>query len=116
MIATPTPRTTPQEMTTFVERLQTAARGRAQALTARQLRDRWGYSDRALRALVHAANEAGHLIVACDCGYYVPIARGELDEPVRRLRSQALEMMARARQIEELGRLAFEVPCTGRLF
>ena len=104
------------EVTTFLTRLQATTRGRANALTARQLRERWGYSDRTLRALVHAANEAGHLVVASDAGYYIPLSTRELDEPVRRLESQALEMLARARQIKELGRMAFEMPCGGRLF
>lgn len=107
----------PADVDLFVARLRSVATGRAHAWTAKRLRERWGYNDRVLRALVHAANEQEHLVVASDAGYFIPTRREELDEPVRRLRSQALEMMGRAKLIEDLGAMAFDVPVmNGRLF
>lgn len=109
--------TEPDELQEFAERLATIAYGKAQAQTARQLRAAYGYSDRQLRALVHAANEAGYLIVADNGGYFVPAGEAEVDEAVGRLNAQALEMLARARQIKELAFLRFSMPTKGgRLF
>lgn len=111
------PYTTLADVECFVLRLRDCATGKANAKTARELRARYGYHDRTLRALVHGANEAGHLVVAGNDGYYVPLTEAEVLEPIGRLRSQGLEMLARARQMQELAAMAFDVPTpNGRLF
>lgn len=109
--------TEPDEIQEFVERIGDIAYGKANARTARTLRATYGYSDRQLRALVHAANEAGYLIVADNGGYFIPAGEEEVSEAVGRLNAQALEMLARARQIKELAFLRFSMPTkTGTLF
>lgn len=104
------------DVSMFVTRLRAHARSRECALTARQLRDRWGYTDRQLRALVQQAAERGHLVVADNHGYFVPVSEAEIREAVGRLRSQAIEMLARARQVEQLATMAFAMPVSDRLF
>jgi hypothetical protein len=95
--------------TTDVERfyhfVHTHAHGKANAITARNLGEALSLGasgDRKLRALVHAANESGLLIVADDSGYFEPDTPEECDESVGRLKSQAAEMLERARRIEAL--------------
>ena len=94
----------------FVAYLSRHANGRSNALTARNLTAALklgANGDRYLRALVHAANDAGHLVVADNCGYFMPAEPSEVDEAIGRLRSQAAEMMERARRIESLSTQKF---------
>ncbi len=93
------------EVRDFHAYLSEHARGQANALTARDLAaalDLGRHGDRRLRQLVHAANDAGLLVVADNGGYFIPSSPGEVDEAVGRLRSQAAQMMDRARRIENL--------------
>lgn len=99
---------------TLVEYLSQAARGKAEAKTARELRDRIGFRDRYLRVLVHAANAAGILICADNAGYYIPQAADDVRETVARLRSQAFEMLSRAAMLERLAGARFRKPAAPR--
>ena len=99
-----------EEIKVFFAFLEERARGKANALPARDLS---AYlmlgknGDRRLRQLVHAANDAGMLVVADNGGYFLPTEPSEVDEAVARLRSQAAEMMERARRIECLASQKF---------
>lgn len=95
---------------TLVDYLTAAARGKAEAKTARALRDRLGFRDRYLRILVHEANVAGVLICADNAGYYIPQAAADVAETVHRLRSQAFEMLTRAKLLEKLAGERFRAP------
>jgi hypothetical protein len=98
------------EVKVFYDFLTEHANGQAHAMTARDLAAELmlGKSgDRRLRQLVHAANEAGLLVVADNAGYFIPLFPSEVDEAVGRLRSQAAEMMERARLIESLSMSKF---------
>lgn len=86
-------------------------RGRDHAVTAKALSVD-GFSDRELRALIHEATERGVLVCADNAGYFVPTSRAEVDECVRRLKSQGQEMLARAMRLEKLAHRDF----SGRLF
>jgi len=99
-----------QDVRDFYAYLIQHAQGRAQAITARDLGAALALGpngDRALRALVHAANELGLLVVADNAGYFVPTSPAEVEEAIGRLRSQATEMLERARRIESLALKTF---------
>ena len=99
-----------QDVRDFYAYLTQHAQGRAQAITARDLGAALALGpngDRALRALVHAANELGLLVVADNTGYFVPASPSEVEEAIGRLRSQATEMLERAKRIENLARQTF---------
>jgi len=100
----PTPPNT-ADVNRFYQFVHVHAHGKANAITARVLTESLNLGasgDRKLRALVHAANESGLLIVADDHGYFEPDTPEECDESVGRLMSQAAEMLERARRIEAL--------------
>lgn len=99
------PAPNPADVDRFYQFIHLHAHGKANAITARVLAQSLGLGDngdRKLRALVHAANESGLLIVADDHGYFEPDTPEECDESVGRLMSQAAEMIERARRIEAL--------------
>jgi len=99
-----------QEVRYFYAHLAQHAQGRANAITARDLSAELTLGpngDRALRALVHAANDLNLLVVADNAGYFVPASPAEVQEAIGRLRSQATEMLERAKRIESLASKTF---------
>lgn len=93
------------EVDKFSDFIHANAHGKANAIPARILAQRLDLGpngDRKLRALVHAANEKGLLILADNVGYFEPATPEECDESVGRIESQAFEMLERARRIKAL--------------
>lgn len=78
--------------------------GRGNAQPAKVLGVRLGTTDRALRVLAHAATERGILICADNAGYFIPTSPDEVTVAIGRLRSQAFEMLTRAKTLERLAR------------
>jgi len=92
------------------DHLSANARGKGGALPARTISaelELGPNGDRILRAAIHRANEINLLIVADNDGYFVPESMSEVEEAIGRLRSQAAEMMDRARRIEALASQTF---------
>lgn len=100
-----TPHTSDEQLNVFVAHLREHAQGRAQAKTARQLSRALGLGkngDRILRALAHAATEAGVVVCTGNSGYWYPETQAEAEETIGRLYSQGAEMIRRANALREL--------------
>lgn len=74
--------------------------GVAQAKRATAIKRELGYDDRYVRLLAKTALEHGHLVCTGNAGYFVPANRVECQETIGRLRSQAFEMLDRAKRLE----------------
>jgi hypothetical protein len=91
----------------FVAYLQAFAVGARQAQTALTLCAALGLepneqSRRILRRLCVDAIGAGHLVCSGQRGYFVPATPGEALTATSRLRSEAYELMRRARKADQL--------------
>jgi hypothetical protein len=97
-----------RELGQFYDWLLVHAYGRAHAKTAKAIAEATNWSDRDLRAFASAAVDEGYLICADGAGYFVPSQGQEVAATVRRLRSQAAEMGARATRLEALAASRFD--------
>lgn len=100
-----TPRVDGEQVSRFVAHLQEHALGRANAQTARQLSRSLHLGpngDRLLRALAHAATEAGIVVCTGNSGYWLPETQAEAEETIGRLYSQGTEMIRRANALRAL--------------
>lgn len=96
------------DVRSFVEYLKEHCRGPKRALTATKLApcvlgsERSGGADRRLRALAHAATEAGIPVASGNSGYFLATAPEHLNEVIRRLESQAKKHFARSAKLKAL--------------
>lgn len=97
------PRVTADQVAEFVDYVTAKANGRMHARKERQIVAdlRLGkHGDRLIRALVNAANSAGHLVCTGNAGYWIASSPDDIRETTGRLRSQARKMLRRADEIE----------------
>lgn len=94
------PRDIAGDADTLFDWLAHHAVGVARAKRATAIQRELGFNDRYVRLLAKTALEQGHLVCTGNAGYFVPANREECQETIGRLRSQAFEMLDRAKRLE----------------
>lgn len=99
----------------FVKLLQAHARGEAKAMTANTILAALDLkatdnNRREIRACAqHAVQQMGHLICSGSAGYFTPATPEEVATACGRLRSEAYELIRRAKRAEELAAEHFDL-------